>query len=374
VILLPTGPGRTGGCPQRARRRLLYLALLLLLLPACNPFYVAQAGWAQARILSSRVPLTQVMTDPATDPVTRAKLRLVRDARVYAIEELGFQNVGDSYSTFARLESDTLALVLSAAYRDRLEFRTWWFPITGRVPYRAYFSTQAGERARDALEEQGFDTLLRPTAAFSTLGWFADPLYSTLLRLDEVGLVETVLHELAHNHLFIPGQGRFNESYATFVGHVAAVEFFCGREGGGPDTLKCLRARDRWTDALQVSRFLDTLESRIRELYRRTDLPADEILAARETLYLEAQADFRSRVQPELRAGTYAQFALEPLNNATLLARSLYYHRLPEFDELWKGWCGDFATLMAWLREEGPRLDDPFHVTNGELACISVLR
>jgi predicted aminopeptidase len=356
------------------RRPLLWLGLLLLLLPACNPLYVARAGWAQARILSSRVPLTEAMTDPGTDPATRAKLRLVRDAREFAITELGFRNAGDSYTTLARLESDTLALVLSAAHRDRLAARTWWFPITGRVPYRAYFSTAAGERARDALEAEGFDTFLRPTAAFSTLGWFADPLYSTLLRLDEVGLVETVLHELAHNHLFIPGQGRFNESYATFVGNVAAVEFFCGREGGGPDTVKCGRARDRWEDAQHVSRFLDGLEAGVREIYRRTDLSTEEILAARERIYLEAQADFRDRVQPGLRAGGYDTFAREPLNNATLLARSLYYHRLPEFDALWKAWPGDFAGLMDWLREHAPGQGDPFDlldgVTNAELAWV----
>lgn len=344
------------------RRLLLALALGLLVLPACNPVYVLRAGWAQARILASREPLTVRMTDPATDPVTRGKLRLVHDARRFAIEELGFRNAGDAYTSFAQLPSDTLALVLSAAWQDRLEFRTWWFPITGRVPYRAYFSVDAAERAQASMERQGFDTYLRPTSAFSTLGWFADPVYSTVLRQNEVSLVETILHELAHNHLFLPGQGTFNESYAVFVGHAAAIQFFCGREGGGPDTVKCGRARDLWADALDVSRFIDDLEGRVREHYARTDLSPEARLEGREALFREAQQDFLLRLQPALRFASYGFLASEPLNNATLLSRSLYYHRLPDFDALWRGWEGSFAQLMDWIRTEAPRRADPFSI------------
>jgi predicted aminopeptidase len=373
---------------RAARASALALPLLLLLLPACNPIYVVRAGWAQARILALRKPLTEVMTDPAVDSATRASLRLVHDARLFAIEELGFQNAGESYTSFAALPSDTLALVLSAAYRDRLEFRTWWFPITGRVPYRAYFSVSAGERERDELEREGLDTYLRPTAAFSTLGWFADPLYSTLLRQNDVSLVETVLHELAHNHLYVGGQGTFNESFATFVGHAAAIEFFCAREGGGPTTVKCARARDLWADALDVSRFITGLDARIRELYERgvrgtaaaagvevgpgaepgaeSVLPSgaalDALLDEREEIYAAARAEFVERVQPGLRFATYPFLATEPLNNATLLARGLYYHRLPDFDALWSRWNGDLAGLLAWMRENAPRRSNPFEI------------
>lgn len=379
---MDTNEARTSG----ALARLALLLLTLLLLPACNPIYVVRAGWAQARILASREPLTEVMTDPAVDPATRASLRLVHDARLFAVERLGFQNAGDSYTSFAALPSDTLALVLSAAYRDRLEFRTWWFPITGRVPYRAYFSVEGGERARDQLEREGFDTYLRPTAAFSTLGWFADPLYSTLLRQNDVSLVETVLHELAHNHLYIGSRGTFNESFATFVGHAAAIEFFCGREGGGPATVKCARARDLWADALDISRFITALEGRIRALYALgargeglasgadpgppsgavpgplSGVGLDALLAERAEIYREARVEFLEQVQPGLRFAAYGFLATEPLNNATLLSRSLYFHRLPDFDALWSRWEGDFAGLMAWMREEAPRRADPFQI------------
>lgn len=359
------------------------VAGVLLLLAACNPIYVAKAGLAQLRILSSRVPLTEVMTDPSTDPTTVAKLRLVWDARQFAIDSFGFQNAGESYTSLSRLESDTLALVLSAAYQDRLAFRTWWFPIVGRVPYRAYFSQKSAERARDELQAEGFDTYLRPTAAFSTLGWFADPLYSSLLRFDEVDLVETVLHELAHNHLYIPGGGRFNESFANFAGHVAAIEFFCKRAGGGPNSVKCLRAQDRWEDAQDVSRFVDGIEREIVALYARArpaeggnsrgpiggggdseeePLSQAEILALREEIFLRARENFLGHIQPGLRASSYSYLGTETLNNATLLARSLYFHRLPDFERLRSEWMEDFPSLMAWIREEAPERTDPFEI------------
>jgi predicted aminopeptidase len=339
--------------------------VLALVVGACNPIYLARAGWAQAGILNSREPLVQVLTAPDTDEETRGKLRLIRDARHFAISELGFRNAGSSYTTVAELPSDTLALVLTAAYRDRLEFHTWWFPIVGQVPYRAYFSTSAGERAQQEMEADGYDTFLRPTAAFSTLGWFSDPIYSTVLRQDQVGAVQTILHELAHNHLFIPGQGRFNESWATFAGHAASIQFFCNRDGGGPNTTWCLRAQARWTDARRVSRFLMELEADIRQIYARDHPSTEAAIRVRDDRYREALEDFRTRVQPSLEASSYPSLAREELNNATLLSRVIYFHRLDDFQRVWQeDWAGDLAGLMAWIREEAGERPDPFQVLN----------
>lgn len=341
----------------------LVLGGALVALAGCNPVYVARAGWAQARILAAREPLPRVLLDPATDPRERGKLRLAWEARGFAAEELGFRDTGDAYTSFTRLRSDTLALVLSAAHRDRLAFRTWWFPVAGRVPYRAYFSEESAHDARDALEDEGFDTYLRPTAAFSTLGWFADPVYSSLLRQDEVGVVTTIFHELAHNHLYLGGHGGFNESYANFAGHVGAIAFFCEREGGGPDTVWCRRARDRWVDARAVSRYLMELETEVREIYARGDLSSSEKIARRDESYARARGRFRDQVQPRLRATSYAYLAEEELNNATLLSRTLYFQRLEDFHRLWtREWQGDLRALMAWLRAEAPRRSDPFEV------------
>ena len=246
------------------------LGVVALIVSACSPMYVIKAGIAEAKILRARQPLHEVILDPETDERTKAKLTFVVEARQYAIEVLRLK-VGDSYTSFTQLDKDTLALVLSAATRDRFASKTWWFPVVGRVPYKGYFDEGDALRDQQELEDDGFDTYLRPTAAFSTLGWFADPLLSTLLRRDEVDLVETVLHELSHAHLFVRGQVGFNESFATFVGRVGAIEFFCNRQGGGPDTVKCLRAQARWRDYQRFSTFIDGLVKGAPGALRRHD-------------------------------------------------------------------------------------------------------
>jgi len=160
----------------------------------CSPVYVIKAGWAEAKILKARRPLPEVILAPETDERTRGKLTLAREAREFAINALKL-DVGDSYTTYTELDRDTLAMVLSAAYQDRLASRTWWFPIVGRVPYRGFFDLEEALREQRKLEDEGFDTMLRPTSAFSTLGWFSDPLLSTIVRYDEVELITTIIHE-----------------------------------------------------------------------------------------------------------------------------------------------------------------------------------
>jgi len=155
-------------------RRLLLLGVaatgLVAAATSCSPLYVLRAGWEEARILTARRPIEDVIVDPDTDDRTRGKLTFARLARAFAIEELGL-DVGDSYTTYTRLERDTLAMVLSAAEKDRLAARTWWFPVVGRVPYRGFFDLDDALGEQRKLEEEGFDTWLRPTSAFSTLGW-----------------------------------------------------------------------------------------------------------------------------------------------------------------------------------------------------------
>lgn len=300
---------------------------------ACSPVYVIRAGIAEAKILAARRPIPEVILDPETDQRTRDMLTFAREARQFAIDDLDL-DVGDAYTSYTQLDSDTLALVLSAAYPDRLQSLTWWFPIVGRVPYRGYFDHEAARREQAKLDSDEFDTLLRPTAAFSTLGWFADPLLSSLLRSDEIELVETLLHELSHNHLFVPGQVRFNESFATFVGRAGAVEFFCGREGGGPDTVRCLRAEARWRDVQRWSVFVDGLIADLQEVYADTSLVRDVKLERRTAVWATKREEFERDVQPTFESLRFGSFMSEPLNNAVLLGQMRYYHRIPDFADL----------------------------------------
>ncbi len=342
------------------------VVLVVSLASACSPMYVIRAGIAEAKILRARRPIHEVVLDPATDERTRTKLTFVAEARNYAIEEFGL-DVGRSYTSFTQLESDTLQMVLSASPQDQLTPKTWWFPIIGSVPYKGYFNGDDALKEQRKLEEDGFDTFLRPTAAFSTLGWFAAPLLSTLLRLDEVDLVETVLHELSHNHLFVKGQIRFNESFATFVGRAGAIEFFCNRQGGGSDTVKCLRAQARWRDHQRFESFIEGLVEQLEVVYQDSTLAYETKLTERERIFDRHLEIFRDEVQPSFEASTYQGFLVTPLNNATLLTRIRYNHRLQDFQALLER-EGDLRRAVQYLKDGVDGVDDPFDLLPGGTA------
>ncbi len=353
---------RAAGRPSR--RRVLRGGLLAAALAAgtlawaCSPVYVIKAGIAEAKILRARRPIPEVLADPATDADTRAKLAWVLEARSFAVERMGI-DAGDAYTMYTRLDRDTLALVLSAAERDRLAPKTWWFPVVGRVPYKGFFDEGDARSAQAGLEADGFDTYLRPTAAFSTLGWFNDPVLSTVLRADDVDVVETVLHELSHNYLFVPGQVGFNESFAMFAGRVGAIEFFCTRPGSGPDSVKCLRAQARWRDEQRFSAFLDGLVDELRALYG-SDASREEKLRRREEIFAAALARFDAEVVPSFEDFAYGGFRRTPLNNATLLGRIFYYHRLPDFQAHLDRHGGDLGAALAALKAGVGTVADPF--------------
>jgi predicted aminopeptidase len=342
--------------PQRCR----WLAPLLvaLLAAACSPVYVLRAGMEQARILSRRQPIAEVITDPATSPETRRKLELVLQARTFAERGLGLA-AGESYTTFSTVDSDTLLLVVSAARPDRFEAYTWWFPIVGRVPYKGYFDFEAAHGEAAGLADAGYDVYVRPAAAFSTLGWFNDPLLNTLLRFPDVDLVGTVIHELLHNTIFLPGQVAFNESFANFVGDNGAIVFFCARDGEAAEP--CNRARETWADTRRYGRFLTELVTELETLYARTELPLDALLAERELVFDRYRTRYRDEVMPLMHSRRYHGFLTRPLNNATLIGTRLYYQRLDLFEEILQRWHGDLATVIAVIDAAArSRPADPF--------------
>jgi predicted aminopeptidase len=326
---------------------------------ACSPVYVVKAGIAEVRILRARQPIHEVLNDSTVDSDTRSKLAWVVEARRFASQDLGI-DVGDSYTMYTQLDRDTLALVVTAAYRDRLVPKTWWFPIVGNVPYKGYFALQSALNEQADLDAEGYDTWVRPTAAFSTLGWFNDPILSTALQTDDVEVVTTVIHELSHQYLFVPGQVGFNESFATFVGRVGAAQFFCTREGSGPDSIKCERALARWRDYQRFSVFLDGFVVDLEAVYDDETLSFDDKVTSREAVFADALSTFDVDVAPYFEALTFGGFRNTPLNNATLMSRIRYYNKLPAFDAFLASHGGDLVAALDDLKARARTVDDPF--------------
>jgi len=292
--------------------------------------YLIRAGWEEAKILSRRERIEDVIANPRTSESLRDRLRLVAAARQFAVDSLGL-SAGKSFTTYAQLDRDTLVLVLSAAYRDRLEAYRWWFPIVGRLPYKGYFRAEDARRAREDFDSRGFDTYLRQASAFSTLGWFNDPLLSTTVRADTSWLANTVIHELSHNTLFVAGDAEFSESFASFIGARGAEAFFRSRNAPGA----AAAVAEDWANDQVLGEFWEQTAKALDSAYRAWPGDSAARVVARDSVYARARRVLVDSVGPRLHGVNMEGLATIQLDNAALLARRVYAQRLDLFDSVW---------------------------------------
>ena len=303
----------------------------MLFFAAPTACYLSRGAWEEAKILSRRQPIAEIVADRRTPDAEKLKLKIVLAARQYAKDSLRLRTK-DSFTTFSRVDSDTLVLVLSAAYRDALRPYTWWFPIVGEVPYKGFFDFGAARRAAAEFGRDGFDIYLRPSDAFSTLGWFNDPVLNTSLRRDSVDLANTVVHELTHNTYYASGQAAFNESFAMFVGARGAAAFFRAR--GSDSSARILDAR--WEDDKVLAGFWAHVIRSLDSAYKSHPTDKAWRIAVRDTVYARARADLIGEISPRLRTISPRYAERTPLDNASLLARRVYASDLQLFDDVYQ--------------------------------------
>ena len=335
---------------------LVILGLFLTsLLSACSPFYVLRAAYEEGKILWRREPITQFLEKAEVNQDTQEKLKLVLAVREYARDVLKM-NVGGSYASYSYVDRPDLTYILTAAPKTELKPYTWWFLIVGRVPYKGYFSKADADGAAADLQSDGYDTNIRPSAAFSTLGWFDDPLLSHLLRYDKVTLSEVVFHELFHNTLYVKGAGAFNESVANFVGGRAAIDFF--RDRFGVNSVEHQRAIQAWQEELEFSDFIEKLGESLSEIYGK-EIPLEEKLRLREEIFERGKKEWEERIAAR-PAHRFRGFAKQPLNNAVMIHYLLYLKNLRLFEELYESRGRNLAHVIDSLREAVAKGGEPF--------------
>lgn len=334
--------------------------------------YLVRGAWEEGRILSRRRSIEAFAADTATPAATRAKLQLVRTARRFAVDSLALP-AKDAFTKFAQLDHDTLVLVLSGTRRDALVSKTWWFPVVGRVPYKGFFDFEDAKTQEERLKDEGYDTYLRPSPAFSTLGWFNDPLLSTTLGEDSLSIVQTVIHELTHNRVYLKGQAVFNESLAEFVGNRGAVEFFRMRG----DTVSARRAEARWRDEIRLGQVWERGYREIDSVFRAhpyTDQRAiDDTtlepavraarLVARDSVYARLRRFFVDTIGPQLETIDRSYASRVRLDNAAVTARRFYATKLGAFEAVWKREGRDVKRALAKILADLDHAPgDPFSV------------
>ncbi len=335
---------------------LLSLSLIsAFLLSGCSPLYIFQAAYEQGKILWRRESIERVLQRPDLDLETKEKLKLVLAVREYAGESLRLR-VGGSYASYSYVDRPVLSYVLMAAPKTDLDPYTWWFLFVGRVPYKGFFSEEAARTEAVSLQAQGYDTYVRTAPAYSTLGWFDDPLLAHLLRYDKVTLAEVIFHELLHSTFFVKGAVDFNESLANFVGNRAAILFFRDRYGeGSPEHLRAVQA---WEEELEFSLFIAETVRSLRGLYGK-DVAEEEKLRLREEIFSRSQKEWARRIESR-PTHQYRGFSKQNVNNAVIAHYLLYVKDLALFESLYQAKGKDLPRLLELIEESVPNSRDPF--------------
>lgn len=329
------------------------LLLAFSVLCACSPTYVLRAGYEEAKILWNRRPIEEILRRPDVDATTREKLELVLRVRQFAKQQLDF-NVGGSYTSLTEVSSPPVIHVVTAAPRTSLEPYTWWFPIVGRVAYKGYFQEESAKKEAHNLETEGYDTYIRKASAFSTLGWFDDPLLPNLLRYDHETLTNIIFHELFHSTFYLTGHTAFNESLANFAGHRAAILFFTKESNSVTKAVHHVEAS--WQRELLLSAFLAKGIEGLVALYASSATNAQKLIQ-REELFAQIQHEYRA-LPGSLNKNS--PFASGKLNNAILLHHWVYMQELALFEQVYQQTDQDLQRTLTRITESVEDTAAPF--------------
>jgi predicted aminopeptidase len=315
---------------ENCRYLLPYLPVIsacLILVLACGLFsgcYTLKQGVTLLGYLNSAVPLEQIDNEDF--------IRLVKEIRSFAMDELGLKE-SRNYTRFVKLDRSYLAAVVSASAKDSFRRHEWNFPVVGRMPYKGFFNVEDARKERAKLEKKELDVWIRGVSAFSTLGWFKDPLYSYMVDYPPARLADLIIHELVHATVFIKGQVKFNEELAEFIGSEGARLFIAKRFGEDTDEYRQIHTSDK--DSEKYVEFLQELIAELNVLYS-SEISREEKLMEKERIINAAKERFIAEYDSRFSDDNYKGFTELPVNNAYLELYRLYHTEDNFYEELYE--------------------------------------
>jgi predicted aminopeptidase len=318
----------------------LFAALASCLLASC---YVTEQGMRYISLLSRAVPFRRILDDPAASATIKALVERAAAARAFALSALGLADTRN-YTKIVELDSDRLATVVQACAELSFERHLWNYPLVGRLPYRGYFEPAEAEQEGARLREFGLDVIVRPVAAFSTLGALADPLFSFMADYGEAETAELIIHEMTHATVFlkgraarsVPGAGEFNEELATFVGREGSLRWLASVHGESSPELEAARAARR--DAEAFSAWMKATALDLEAVYASDSQP-DEKRSCKAQIIAERAAAFEKAYDGLFTGPRYRGFRMDKINNAYLDLYRLYEGESELYGEYLQALC-----------------------------------
>lgn len=326
------------------------LVSLFFLLSSCQITYYMKSAYNQAKILNARVSIEKALENQNLNENTKHKLRLALDARLFSEQKLGLKST-QNYTTYSDIGRPYVSWIVHASPAFELKHHLWRFPIVGSLPYKGFFSEEEAKAEAQIFSDQNYDTYIRGVTAYSTLGWFEDPILNTMMNYSDHDLVNLIIHETVHATLFIKSQADFNEQLATFIGNLGTELFYRAREGSNSPTLDLISKESqdekifsdfiskeideltKWYQTAQSSRNTEEKKVRLRQINER----------------------FKSKILPKMKSENFIFFGQQELNNAKLLALKTYVHDLSVFERAFNKLdrsFSDFLKLCKSLEKE----------------------
>ncbi|KAA0945386.1 aminopeptidase [Pseudomonas sp. ANT_H14] len=326
--------------------RLLFPGLIFLLLNGCSSVgYYTQLASGQWQLLRAREAVTEVIADPSRPQVLREHLVQSQKARTFASQQLHLPD-NQSYRLYADIGRPYVVWNVFATSQFSLLPQNHCFPIAGCVAYRGYYSQGAARGEAALLQQQGMDVSIGGVEAYSTLGWFNDPIMSSMMGWGDERLATLIFHELAHQRFYVKDDTEFNESFATFVEQEGTRQWRAAR-GLPPTSSAALKQRDQF-----IQLILDT-RKRLERVYAQP-LAADTMRQAKAAEFDRLRSDYRqvrdSQWQGDKR---YDAWINAPMNNARLLPFGLYDQWVPAFAALFRQTGGDWLKFYGAVEKLG---------------------
>ncbi len=332
---------------HRYLQSLTLLSALLAVTGCANFTYYAQSVGGQLDVVAKRQPIARLLRDPATPPVLKAQLTDVLDIRQFAVQALHLPD-NASYRGYTDLQRQYVVWNVVATPAFSMTPRQWCFPVVGCLSYRGYFRQQHAEDFAAPLRQRGDDVAVIGVPAYSTLGWFADPVLNTTITWPRARLASLIFHELTHQVLYIKGDTAFNESFAVTVEEEGVRRWLEQRQDA---TALAHYSEDRRRHAQFIQLVMAT-RAELVQLYA-ADMNAAERRAAKARAFAELRERYqRLRTEWGGNAGYDSWFA-QDINNAHIAALNTYQEYVPAFRALLAQQQGDLPAFYAAARDLG---------------------
>lgn len=334
-------------------RRFSFVAVFLVILTgislsACsNLAYYAQAAGGHLKLMRAREPIDKLLADEALDPTLRTQLETLLSARAFAVERLALPDT-KSYSTYVETGRNAVTWNVVAAEEFSLRPYIWCFPIAGCVNYRGYFARADALEYADNFRREGYDVTVGGASAYSTLGWFDDPVLDTMLRGSDTRYVGTLFHEMAHQKLYIADDSDFNEAYASFIEQEGVRLWLQERQEAD-------RIANYEASLMRAEGFLALLgetRAELVEIYD-TNNTDDAKREQKEAAFEQMRDRYEELKQSWDGYAGYDGWFRRDINNARLVSVSTYRRYIPAFEVMYEDVGEDIAALHASAKEIG---------------------